>query len=1789
MLSPRVARNLTKVLKGSEKGVRRGVARGYRYGFEREVGETVVGSQYSRSILTERAPREQYEDLSLAGKAGFAAGRTAADVMGSGTRAIAEFNMSNIYDLMASYGYKQARKMAPNAPPWLAATAPVVAGAGIYQLGTGRLFGARPKEEQALSPRQARSFREFQQATQDPNDPAYEPSFIQMPIQEQQKAYEGLLKEQYSKDTERARQVKQWLGNDDPTKPKNPIGERVQRGLFQQAGSLLPYDKLQEVRNDITYEEYQKYRTALSAGRGEFGLYGGDGYGGFNVGLRGKVIYNSPISGGPEVQIGSAAMPWYVAAGAIGASTYAVPRLLGKLYKDRTPPSEPPSTPPPTQAPRAKTATPRTAQPNSTQSNPTQLNPTQPRPRVSTPNTGTPQSAPKTAKAPPRPNDAYEQAYQYAKSKNLRSTDEILNAIQYAPGLPQDDLSRQAIAQQFQQRMSREASKPIQGDLGFRTQQDFAPAGLRQRTGMKGRSRRAMGLRMGDGGGSSSLPNTRDRGFLQQSLDDARNRGDMDAAKAWQDEILKLDRDKLAGDIARRNQQQTSLFGATEYSSDMPLFSQQTPSPDEFDIDDLFRQAETALEGMGDDLKSAGKNIFQSDLERAKLYRENLLEINQQAPGLVDMAKVDAGEAQQLRGMLGKMTELGMSPDDIKQAMKEAGAFSEQPKSAKLPKWYESTRGQAQPATPEAPKVAKPTRGAKIQQKVDTLKQLAAADTRNAAEIYTVAQVATNKLAEQQAPKVAQLPAGKAKPPRSPQPLVIDAPLTRAQRTPRTQRERMTYLARAQNLDVQFTNDRNFVSPTTIVDLKTGQGTEYRNQGEALTALESSFKQSQQPAPRSPRLAQLAKSAPTPKAARVAAVAQSAEKVLRQQYTPTQPEVREPRVYRMPTDNTKVDLGIRTPTESQQSLPELFAEADRIGSKYQTPTEQASYQRQLQQARTSPPTESLLGDLRRNLTPAQLRGEVDERIISGWESDETLARRTRGLRIEDSRQDMTVMRDLQRTIKQADSYGQDQAVMRDLRNVQRQADRLIPMQQYPPIDPTTPRRSPPRISAPTPGPQISPRLPRNLPTVYTPRTLATTKKPALTSLPAERSLTTPAPRNLPSVAKVDNLADSLNTRHGKIGQPTRISTPTPKARLPKGVGKAAGLVGEVAGNLIGPALEYRAATQEGASNKRAAARATVELGKQNLSSAIDYAQNPIAGGINAAGNLGESIGLLTGNETIRNAGRATKRVIEQFSPAARASNRLQELDPNAVVDLAKNQFVSKGTKSNFAGIGQSLSQTAATLQAIAETKARPDTFRQQIARQDKQRQLEQRQAQARKDASLQQSRNLVAQQRSRGVTTPTDVLASGLLKNIGGAEGLRRGTRGQSPLLPGGQRVNQAYSKSNFSKAGARLNLTQDQADDQLLKASAENKIEMRNGKPTPTPNTTGTQVRGKVTRIVDGDTVEVRAYNPTSKTFENRRVRIAEINAPEKNTPNGPRATQYAQQQLKPGSLIYMTGQGTDKYGRSLRSVAPDNQPAKNFSQGAMQSGNAKPYTGSTNYTPPGQAPTGSKFSSGNKGGLSVEDRIKIDNNRQDRIDKRTGATNTNRVKIATDRNKVTIRGQDTRSRDTQRGQNLRLIGVRETNQSREKIAGQKDTTTRRGQDIRSGDSRYVANSRLKGTMYSADQRLRGQIGSAQIRAGATIGSAQIKADSTVKVADIKLTGTKYTADRRLEGEDLKSSRKLTGDMYSADSKVIAAQEQAEAKKRAAQWAALQNMNAAALKSGYAVGDSLARIYSRR
>lgn len=98
------------------------------------------------------------------------------------------------------------------------------------------------------------------------------------------------------------------------------------------------------------------------------------------------------------------------------------------------------------------------------------------------------------------------------------------------------------------------------------------------------------------------------------------------------------------------------------------------------------------------------------------------------------------------------------------------------------------------------------------------------------------------------------------------------------------------------------------------------------------------------------------------------------------------------------------------------------------------------------------------------------------------------------------------------------------------------------------------------------------------------------------------------------------------------------------------------------------------------------------------------------------------------------------------------------------------------------------------------------------------------------------------------------------------------------------------------------------------------------------------------VDRVVDGDTVRL-LMDLGLRIYRIDNVRLAHINCPETNTPEGKRAKEFAFQLLIPGENVVFVSKSLDKYGRPLGTIQLPN--GADYGQTMIANGHAVPYEG--------------------------------------------------------------------------------------------------------------------------------------------------------------------------------------------------------------------------------------------------
>jgi len=338
-------------------------------------------------------------------------------------------------------------------------------------------------------------------------------------------------------------------------------------------------------------------------------------------------------------------------------------------------------------------------------------------------------------------------------------------------------------------------------------------------------------------------------------------------------------------------------------------------------------------------------------------------------------------------------------------------------------------------------------------------------------------------------------------------------------------------------------------------------------------------------------------------------------------------------------------------------------------------------------------------------------------------------------------------------------------------------------------------------------------------------------------------------------------------------------------------------------------------------------------------------------------------------------------------------------------------------------------------------------------------------------------------------------------------------------------------------------------ATDRLLKASANYKlVRQPDGSVKSVPNDTGSNVRGEVVKVSDGDSYELRTYDPKTKQFQTNNTRLAGADTREtadhdsdpstgffnnmikkqikdqgfadKNAvfAQGEKDKQAASKLLPVGSMAYQTATGDSTHGRPVADVSSEG--GKDVAAKLTESGNAQ------------------KFEKDKKGGASDATREKIAQMQYGK-DGQGDRKLKSQEKIATQGNQTKITGIKLQNQG--KLQNTDLQGRYKIANTQEQNKGKLQNTDLQGRyklantGLQNQGKLQVADltsgRRLQGQTYTADRKLQG-----------TVYSADTKLQGTTYTADRRLQGTAYTADRKLQGTDLSSGRKLQGDAYKAD-----------------------------------------------
>jgi endonuclease YncB( thermonuclease family) len=99
------------------------------------------------------------------------------------------------------------------------------------------------------------------------------------------------------------------------------------------------------------------------------------------------------------------------------------------------------------------------------------------------------------------------------------------------------------------------------------------------------------------------------------------------------------------------------------------------------------------------------------------------------------------------------------------------------------------------------------------------------------------------------------------------------------------------------------------------------------------------------------------------------------------------------------------------------------------------------------------------------------------------------------------------------------------------------------------------------------------------------------------------------------------------------------------------------------------------------------------------------------------------------------------------------------------------------------------------------------------------------------------------------------------------------------------------------------------------------------------------------IKRVIDGDTFVCDIDLGFNILIRNKSVRVAHVNAPEKNTPEGQQAKAYTESMLSQGNVtLTILDHKGDKYGRLLAEVSIG---SRRLDRCMVEDGHGKPYEG--------------------------------------------------------------------------------------------------------------------------------------------------------------------------------------------------------------------------------------------------
>ena len=101
-----------------------------------------------------------------------------------------------------------------------------------------------------------------------------------------------------------------------------------------------------------------------------------------------------------------------------------------------------------------------------------------------------------------------------------------------------------------------------------------------------------------------------------------------------------------------------------------------------------------------------------------------------------------------------------------------------------------------------------------------------------------------------------------------------------------------------------------------------------------------------------------------------------------------------------------------------------------------------------------------------------------------------------------------------------------------------------------------------------------------------------------------------------------------------------------------------------------------------------------------------------------------------------------------------------------------------------------------------------------------------------------------------------------------------------------------------------------------------------------------------RVTRVIDGDTVEVRVGGGLFRRARMERIRLYGIDAPESKQRGGPQSTRQLRRLIGSGKGVQLIAKDTDQYGRTVGLIYPHRSgPEESYNFRMVQAGHAHCY----------------------------------------------------------------------------------------------------------------------------------------------------------------------------------------------------------------------------------------------------